>query len=312
VEYSQLFGFKSIGAYQNFNALFRTTPVGSVALYPHTFLLGYLTMAPRQKRKKSITSGNLKVVPPGGLAPATTSLKQPAPLRTISASEFAARFAHSIGEKQQTFTWFFGAGCSVTSSIPDAGGLVKKWLAEIYEFQKRILKDETFDAWVQRNHPGYDSNSASGYYAEAFEARHPSPVERQREIEMICAIGRPGYGYATLAQLISHEKFGRLCGTVLTTNFDDLIADALYLYGEQHARPLVVTDEALARYVRTNSPRPTVVKLHGDAHLNPKNLKPETREVHKSISDQLYPFLQDHALIFCGYGGNDVSIFDFF
>jgi tetratricopeptide (TPR) repeat protein len=136
-------------------------------------------------------------------------------------------------------------------------------------------------------------------------------VERQREIEMICSRGEPAYGYATLAQLLSHESYGRFCNTVLTTNFDDLIADALYLYGERNARPLVVTHEALARYVRTNSPRPTVVKLHGDAHLDPKNLQPETRVIDTGLAKQLYPFLQDHALVFVGYGGNDESILKF-
>jgi Tfp pilus assembly protein PilF len=128
---------------------------------------------------------------------------------------------------------------------------------------------------------------------------------------MICSRGEPAYGYATLAQLLSHKDYGRFCNTVLTTNFDDLIADALYLYGERNARPLVVTHEALARYVRTNSPRPTVVKLHGDAHLDPKNLQPETREIDVGLAKQLYPFLQDHALVFVGYGGNDESILKF-
>lgn len=45
-----------------------------------------------------------------------------------------------------------------------------------------------------------------------------------------------------------------------------------------------MTHEALARYVRTNSPRPTVVKLHGDAHLDPKNLRPETNEISAAIA----------------------------
>lgn len=263
-------------------------------------------MPPRLKNKKAALSRVAKV---GRKTKSASSL---APLRIISASEFAARFAHSIREKHQHFTWFLGAGCSVSSGIPHAGSLAKKWMNEVFEFQKNTTKEENFSSWVNRNHPKFDPTNPANYYADAFAERHPSPVERQREIEMICAIGRPNYGYATLAQLLSHEKYGRLCSTVLTTNFDDLIADALYLYGEQHARPLVVTDEALARYVRTNSPRPTVVKLHGDAHLNPKNLRPETREIHETIRSQLYPFLQDYALIFCGYGGNDQSIFDFF
>jgi Tfp pilus assembly protein PilF len=54
-----------------------------------------------------------------------------------------------------------------------------------------------------------------------------------------------------------------------------------------------------------------VIKLHGDAHLDPKNLRPETREIDASLCRQLYPFLQDHALVFIGYGGNDQSILKF-
>lgn len=191
----------------------------------------------------------------------------------------------------------------------DAAGLVKKWLGELHKL--RAGPDEKLEEWIKGAFSTYDSKNAALLYAEVFERRHPSPVDRQREIEMICANGEPAYGYATLAQLLSHKDYGRHCNTILTTNFDDLIADALYLYGERHARPLVVTHEALARYVRTNSPRPTVVKLHGDAHLDPKNLRPERLEIGKIVCDQLYPFLQNQALIFVGYGGNDESILKF-
>jgi hypothetical protein len=191
----------------------------------------------------------------------------------------------------------------------DAAGLANKWLKEQHELQ--VQPGTSFDTWVKSEFSMYDVSNLSALYAAAFARRHPSPVERQREIEMICSRGEPAYGYATLAQILSHPEYGRYCNTVLTTNFDDLVADALYLYGERHARPLVVTHEALARYVRTNSPRPTVVKLHGDAHLDPKNLQPETREIELGLAQQLYPFLQDHALIFVGYGGNDESILRF-
>jgi tetratricopeptide (TPR) repeat protein len=230
-------------------------------------------------------------------------------LQTISAREFAGRLAGGVRVSQQSFTWFFGAGCSKTSGILDAAGLVEKWLREQYDLEANPTK--AFDAWTRTNFASYDPANPAKHYAQAFARRHPSPVERQREIEMICSRGEPAYGYATFAQLLSHKDYGRYCNTVLTTNFDDLIADALYLYGERYARPLVVTHEALARYVRTNSPRPTVVKLHGDAHIDPKNLQPETRQIDIALAKQLYPFLQDHALIFVGYGGNDQSILKF-
>jgi tetratricopeptide (TPR) repeat protein len=233
----------------------------------------------------------------------------PIKLPAISIREFAGRFTNGVRVSQQPFTWFLGAGCSKSSRILDAGGLVEKWLKELFELQGQ--SGASFEAWTSTNFPSFDAKNPSLSYAQTFARRHPSPVERQREIEMICSRGEPAYGYATLAQLLSHKDYGRFCNTVLTTNFDDLIADALYLYGERNARPLVVTHEALARYVRTNSPRPTVVKLHGDAHLDPKNLQPETREINLGLAKQLYPFLQDHALIFVGYGGNDESILKF-
>ena len=50
---------------------------------------------------------------------------------------------------------------------------------------------------------------------------------------------------------------------VLTTNFDDLVADALYLFTA--ARPLVIHHESLANFIRPTRTRPLVVKLHGDA-----------------------------------------------
>ena len=99
---------------------------------------------------------------------------------------------------------------------------------------------------------------------------------------------------------------------MLFRSFDDLIADALYVYGDRKTRPQIITHEALARYVRIASPRPTIVKLHGDAHLDPKNLTPETKKIDVQVSTQLYPALQDSALIFIGYGGNDESILRFF
>jgi len=260
-------------------------------------------MASRPKRRKpsSRKAVKLRLVTGKGTSGS-------APLRTISASEFAQRFAHGVRDKQQSFTWFLGAGCSFTSGIQTAGGLAARWLRELHKFQRPSAKAEDFADWVKDKYPDYDPRNPAGFYAEAFEARHPSPAEQQREIETICAGTQPKFGYATLAELASHERYGRYCNTILTTNFDDLIADALYLYGDLRSRPLVVTHEALARYVRTNSPRPTIVKLHGDAHLVPKNLRSETRALDNLVSKQLYPFLQDHALIFVGYGGNDVSI----
>src|SRR5208282_587257 len=196
-------------------------------------------MARPKRHKSSVAISPVE----GAAAPRVLSKgSQNKSLQVISAREFAGRFASGVRESQQSFTWFLGAGCSKTSGIMDAAGLVEKWLKEQYDLEANPAK--AFDAWAKSNFTSYDPANSAALYAQAFQRRHPSPVERQREIEMICTRGEPAYGYATLAQLLSHSDYGRYCNTVLTTNFDDLIADALYLYGERHARPLVVTHEA--------------------------------------------------------------------
>jgi Tfp pilus assembly protein PilF len=229
---------------------------------------------------------------------------------SITAVEFSNRFARSISEQGQRFTWFLGAGCSISSGISAADALVERWMRELTEIQQ--LPDSGIADWRKKSFPNYDSKKPALSYAEIFKRRHPAPIDRQREIEMICAQAEPAYGYATFAQLLSSEGIGRLCNIILTTNFDDLILEALYMYGERAARPQVISHESLTRYVRINSPRPTIVKLHGDAHLDPKNLTPETEKITEDAAEHLYPFVQDSALIFIGYGGNDKSIVNFF
>jgi hypothetical protein len=63
------------------------------------------------------------------------SATRPPTLQTISPREFAGRFAAAIREQQQSFTWFIGAGCSKSSGILDAAGLVEKWLLELHKLQ---------------------------------------------------------------------------------------------------------------------------------------------------------------------------------
>jgi Tfp pilus assembly protein PilF len=231
-------------------------------------------------------------------------------LVTISPIEFASRFARGVRDQDQRYTWFLGAGCSISSGIPAAGGLVEKWLRELQALQG--MQPAAFERWRQEAFPGFDGNRPAGHYAQVFRRCYPSEDEQQREIERICAGGEPSYGYATFAQLLSLPTIGERCNTVLTTNFDDLLPDALYMYGERRMRPQIITHEALARYVRIASHRPTIVKLHGDAHLDPKNMEGDTARLGEEISRRIHPFVQGSALVFVGYGGNDESIHRFF
>lgn len=103
-----------------------------------------------------------------------------------------------------------------------------------------------------------------------------------------------------------HVGAGGAFNVVLTTNFDDLVQDALYLFTK--TRPLVVGHEALAHFIRPTRTRPLVVKLHGDQRLAPRNTAEETRKLQDEMETQVRVLLHDRGLIFMGYGGHDQSV----
>jgi len=226
-----------------------------------------------------------------------------APLRKITADEFARRLRMTSQEADKRFAFFLGAGCSVSSAIPAAGNLVKNdWLPRLRDVCAPQRKD--LDAWAKEEFPQYDSKDPSALYGAVMERLFFSPEERQREIERLCDGKFPSFGYACTANLVALE--GGRFNVVLTTNFDDLIADALYLYTQ--ARPLVIHHESLASYIRPTRTRPLVVKLHGDHRLSPQNTAQETEALKVEIEKHVGTLLHDRGLIFLGYGGNDQGI----
>ncbi len=182
-------------------------------------------------------------------------------MKEIGAQEFVRRFKSLIEDPDSRLSFFMGAGCSVSSGIPSAGTLVKSWLPKL----KRLKtgNDDKLDEWVKKEFPDYQDVNPSQLYGTIIEELFHQPVERQKEIERLIEGKDPGFGYAVLAQIMSHEKHGRHCNIVLTTNFDDMVADALYLYTSQ--KPLVIAHESLTGFIRISGTRPLVVKLHGDA-----------------------------------------------
>ena len=107
-----------------------------------------------------------------------------------------------------------------------------------------------------------------------------------------------------VAQLCAKDKTP--FSVVLTTNFDDLVADAMFLYAE--SRPLVIHHEALAEYIRPTRSRPMVVKIHGNARLSPKNTALETEAIEEAMQEQVKKLLDDRGLLFFGYAGADESV----
>jgi hypothetical protein len=214
---------------------------------------------------------------------------------------------HELTKGDSKYAFFLGAGCSITSGIPAAAELVRRhWLPKLAKL--RTGDEKHAEDWATQYFGDYKPGNPAAAYSKVMEARFDTAQKRQEEIERITRVGKPGYGYSALARLLSHETHGRRCNVVLTTNFDDLVAEALYLFGREEARPLVIGHEALMSFVRVTRTAPMVVKLHHDRHLAPKNTPDEINELAGNVRQALHNVLQERGLIFMGYGGADPSI----
>jgi tetratricopeptide (TPR) repeat protein len=164
--------------------------------------------------------------------------------------------------------------------------------------------DEAVDTWAARAIEGYDPASPALSYGPVMEAVFPHRDEKQKEVERICKGRDPGFGCCVLAKLI--EAKAPDFNVVLTTNFDDLIADALYLFTA--SRPLVISHAALAQYMLADPDKALIAKLHGDYQLQPLNTEQELSKLNALVAERLRRLLQQRGLIVMGYGGNDKSV----
>lgn len=229
----------------------------------------------------------------------------PSEIRSIAADEFLRRLHARSDDLDHRFAFFIGAGCSRSSGIPAAGELVQKqWLPRLRTLCDPYDSYDNINLWAKSRVPDYDPKRPAASYGDVMEQLFLHAGERQHEIERLCEGKFPRFGYATLAKLIAQE--GGRFNVVLTTNFDDLIADAMYLFTD--SRPLVIQHESLSEYIRPTRTRPLVVKVHGDHRLSPLNTLPETAELKAGINRAVQSLLHDRGLIFMGYGGGDQGI----
>jgi hypothetical protein len=224
--------------------------------------------------------------------------------RQMTSQTFVRRLRVLLSEDDCNLVWFLGAGCSISSGIPGAAGLVRQWLPRLKAQEEG--NDSNWEEWAKARFEQFDPDHAALLYGAVIDALFPLPRERQQEVERLTSGRNPSVGYALLAVLIAHEEYGPRANVVLTTNFDDLMADSLYLLTSK--KPLVVVHESLAPYARASRSRPLVVKLHGDARLSPRNTPGETEDLDEELRRRISSLVQGCGLVFCGYGGNDHSI----
>jgi Tfp pilus assembly protein PilF len=225
-------------------------------------------------------------------------------MRELTAAAFAGRLHEMLEVPDCKLVWFLGAGCSISSGVPGAAALVNSWLPRLKT--RETGSDDDWQTWATTKFPEFDPNNAARSYGAVMDELFPLSYERQQEVERITSNCDPAIGYALFSVLAAHEEHGPKSNIVLTTNFDDLIADSLYLLTRK--KPLVVAHESLAAFARASRRRPLIVKVHGDARLAPRNTADETRELESELVGRVTSLMSGSGLIFSGYAGNDVSI----
>ena len=146
----------------------------------------------------------------------------------------------------------------------------------------------------------------SQYYFDLFKIRF---FHNQRRgyyyLEQVMEKAKPSFGYHPLALMLAGGH-----SLAITTNFDSLLEDALYLYTDR--KPLVINHEDQASYIVKQQPqRPIIAKVHRGLFFDPFTSPEDTNQLNEKWKDVLKSAFHRYTLIVIGYGGGDHSLMDF-
>lgn len=236
-------------------------------------------------------------------APASSNAHPP---RDIHLSGFLDRVkALQENSADSSLLFLLGSGASRQSGIKTGGEMVTDWLEML---RKEDPDHEAVEkaAWATAARIGistFDPADSAASYPEIFARAYGG---RRKEgfdyLEHEIAGRDPSFGYSVLAQILEETKHK----VVVTTNFDNLVIDALSIY--TRSTPLVCGHESLAGFIRHRPTRPQVVKVHRDLFYAPKNTTEEMGAFPEEFANALRDLFKAHVPLVIGYGGNDGSL----
>lgn len=182
----------------------------------------------------------------------------------------------------------------------------------VREYAKNLKDDNVIQYDFSKIEKEWKKNNkaylSSEYYFDLYTLRfYPQYNNGYRYLEKLMESAEPSLGYRILAKLITDKNKNNL---VITTNFDSLTEDALFLYTDK--KPLVVNHELLANYIDDPSiNRPIIAKIHRGLFFNPLNSRDDTNKLSKEWQEALSSVFQIFTPIVIRYGGGDHSLMDF-
>lgn len=249
--------------------------------------------------------------------------------KILSAKRLSQLMKEANGNGER-FCFILGSGASVESGIPTGNALEMQWMdclmgraedrgtpamdaeetqrvAQALYAENKIEHDftEIKDAWEEAKEAG--RQLASKYYFDIYKLRfYVNPRNGYSYLEKIMEQCEPSLGYHTLAKLLTEDDQNNL---VITTNFDSLVEDALFLYTNK--KPLVVGHESLAAYIEANIRRPIIAKVHRGLLYEPFNSPETTHKLKEEWRSALSYAFDTYTPIVIGYAGGDRSLMAF-
>jgi tetratricopeptide (TPR) repeat protein len=232
--------------------------------------------------------------------------------------------AISEGQKYgERFCFILGAGASASSGILTGAELEYRWMLDLdkdpgfkevhavaksLKEKKHLSHDfkEIEEAW-NRAKEKRQTVLPSEYYFDIYTLRfYPNYRNGYHYLENLMERSKPSFGYHTLALMLTELSGSNL---VITTNFDSLVEDALFLYTDK--KPLVINHELLAEFAGDlNIKRPVIAKLHRGIFFDPLNRPEETNGLQGKWKDILEKVFQNYTPVVIGYGGGDSSLME--
>ncbi|MFY4814620.1 SIR2 family protein [Haloarcula sp. AONF1] len=206
----------------------------------------------------------------------------------------------SVRNNPGRYALLLGSGVSTGAGVPTGWAVVEDLIRKLAAARKEDLEADPFDWYKEEYGEEAAYDDLIGELADSQEERRsllegyfePTEEERDRDEKT------PTMAHESIAWLIDNGYID----VVLTTNFDQLLEDALAEFG---VKPVVITGPESARGAEPLAHQNAVVmKVNGDyKETDIKNLATELDEYSEPMQELIDQVFKDYGLIVCGWSG---------
>ena len=239
----------------------------------------------------------------------STPTSSPAALRILKLEQFVRMFKDSVLDKQDIrYCFILGSGASITSGVPSGATLVNWWLTDMHRDTQPGASEEKLRDWIEQEFadiPGFTWDNRASFYGQIYNRRFPDNASGQTWLRKLMENKHPSFGHTVLARILSQTQHN----LVITTNFDNLVHDALSALSCPN--PFIAHSHDDARFLANHDRKPRILKLHGDIDRETYNAASLIEDLHADWREPLRHLLGSYTPVFLGNGGCDPGFMRF-